>query len=257
MEAKYDLDQPIGRQYLKMLGEYLHGDFGMSFKMADFSVNEVIAAGLPVSATLGILALALALALGMTAGIVSAVERGGWLDFSLMSLATLGIAVPNFVIAGMLIILFVILWPVFPAGGWGTLKQVILPAICLGLAFAAEIARLVRTGMLDVLHQDYIRTAYAKGLATRTVVLRHAIKGAMLPVISYLGPAVAGILTGSVVVEYVFAIPGLGYQFVQSALQRDYTVAMGLVMVYTVLLYSMNTLVDVAYTALDPRVKLD
>jgi oligopeptide transport system permease protein len=257
MEAKYDLDLPIGRQYVRMLGEYLRGDFGMSFKMADFSVNEVIAAGLPVSATLGILALVLALALGMTAGIMSAVGRGGWLDFSLMSLATLGIAVPNFVIAGMLIILFVILWPVFPAGGWGTLKQVFLPAICLGLAFAAEIARLVRTGMLDVLHQDYIRTAYAKGLSTRIIVLRHALKGAMLPVVSYLGPAVAGVLTGSVVVEYVFAIPGLGYQFVQSALQRDYTVAMGLVMVYTVLLYSMNTLVDVAYTALDPRVKLD
>ena len=257
MEAKYNLDLPVPQQYLKMLNDYLHGDFGLSFKMADFSVNEVIASGLPVSATLGILALALALALGLTAGIVSAVRRGGVLDFSLMSLATLGIAVPNFVIAGMMIILFVIIWPVFPAGGWGTVRQLILPSICLSLTFAAEIARLVRTGMLDVFHQDYIRTAYAKGLTTRRVVLRHALKGAMLPVVSYLGPAVAGILTGSVVIEYIFAIPGLGYQFVQSATQRDYTVAMGLVMIYTVLLYVMNTLVDLAYTVLDPRVKLD
>lgn len=217
--------------------------------MADFSVNDVIASGLPVSATLGILALAFALTLGLTAGIVSAVRRGGLLDFSLMSLATVGIAVPNFVVAGLLIILLVFIWPIFPAAGWGTPMQLVLPSLCLGATFAAEIARLVRTGMLDVLHQDYIRTAYAKGLMTRTVVLRHALKGAMLPVVSFLGPAVAGILTGSVVIEYVFAIPGLGYQFVQSATQRDYTVAMGLVMVYTLLLYVMNTLVDIAYTA--------
>jgi oligopeptide transport system permease protein len=254
---RYNLDLPVAQQYWIELNKYLHFDFGLSYGMADFSVNDVIAAGLPVSATLGILALTFALGLGLTAGIISAVRRGGWLDFSLMSLATVGIAVPNFVVAGLMIILLVFIWPIFPAAGWGTLKQVILPALCLGATFAAEIARLVRTGMLDVLHQDYIRTAYAKGLTTRRVVLRHAMKGAMLPVVSFLGPAVAGILTGSVVIEYVFAIPGLGFQFVQSATQRDYTVAMGLVMVYTLLLYTMNTLVDIAYTALDPRVKLN
>ncbi len=225
--------------------------------MADFSVKEVIAAGLPISATLGILALVFALTLGLTAGIVSAVRRGGKLDFALMSLATVGIAVPNFVVAGMAIILLVFIWPVFPAGGWGSVGHVVLPAVCLGAAYAAEIARLVRTGLLDVLHQDYIRTAYAKGLSTPAVVLKHGLKMAMLPVVSFLGPAVAGILTGSVVIEYVFAIPGLGYHFVQSATQRDYTLAMGLVMLYTVLLYAMNTLVDVVYTLLDPRVKLN
>jgi oligopeptide transport system permease protein len=257
IEARYNLDLPVWKQYLIELEKYLHGDFGLSFKMGDFSVKEVIAAGFPVSATLGVLALGFALALGLTAGIISAVRRGGVLDFSLMSLATIGIAVPNFVIAGLLIILLVFIWPVFPAGGWGSPLHLVLPAVCLGATFAAEIARLVRTGMLDVLHQDYIRTAYAKGLMTRAVVLRHAMKGAMLPVVSFLGPAVAGILTGSVVIEYVFAIPGLGYHFVQSATQRDYTVAMGLVMLYTVLLYVMNTIVDIAYTALDPRVKLN
>jgi oligopeptide transport system permease protein len=257
IEARYNLDLPLWKQYVLELENYLHGDFGLSFQMGDFSVKEVIAAGFPVSATLGLLALVFALTLGLTAGTISAVRRGGVLDFSLMSLATIGIAVPNFVVAGLLIILFVFVWPVFPAAGWGTVKQMILPATCLGLAFAAEIARLVRTGLLDVLHQDYIRTAYAKGLTTRAVVLRHAMKGAMLPVVSFLGPAVAGILTGSVVIEYVFAIPGIGYHFVQAATQRDYTVAMGLVMLYTTLLYVMNTLVDVAYTVLDPRVKLN
>ncbi len=254
---RYNLDLPLGEQYVIELNNYAHLNFGLSFRMADFSVNDVIAAGLPVSATLGLMALGFALALGFTAGVVSAVRRGGVLDFSLMSIATVGIAVPNFVVAGLLIILFVFIWPIFPAGGWGTLKQVALPAFCLGATYAAEIARLVRTGMLDVLHQDYIRTAYAKGLKTRAVVLRHALKGAMLPVVSFLGPAVAGILTGSVIIEYIFAIPGLGYQFVQSATQRDFTVAMGLVMVYTALLYTMNTLVDIAYTVLDPRVKLN
>jgi oligopeptide transport system permease protein len=257
IEERYNLDLPVTQQYVIELGKYLRGDFGLSFKMADFSVSEVIAAGIPVSATLGVLALSFAILLGVTAGTVSAVRRGGALDFALMAIATVGIAVPNFVVAGMLIILLVFLWPILPAGGWGSLPQLILPALCLGATFAAEIARLVRTGMLDVLHQDYIRTAYAKGLTTRSVVLRHAMKGAMLPVVSFLGPAIAGILTGSVVIEYVFAIPGLGYQFVQSALQRDFTVAMGLVMVYTVLLYVMNTLVDLAYTLLDPRVKLN
>ena len=254
---RYDLDLPLWQQYLKELGRYLRFDFGLSYKMADFSVKEVIAAGLPVSATLGILALTFALVLGLTAGIFSAVRRGGVSDVLLMSAATVGIAVPNFVVAGMAIILFSFVWPIFPAAGWGTLRQLVLPAVCLGLTFAAEIARLTRTGLLDVLQQDFIRTAYAKGLSTPKVVLRHALRTAMLPVVSYLGPAVAGILTGSVVIEYVFAIPGLGYQFVQSALQYDTTVAMGLVMVYTVLLYVMNMFVDIAYTVLDPRVTLE
>ncbi len=254
---RYNLDLPVYQQYLIELGKYLRLDFGMSYKMADFSVKEVIAAGLPISATLGILALVFALTLGLTAGTVSAVRRGGKLDFALMSLATVGIAVPNFVVAGLLIMLLVFIWPVFPAGGWGGVGHVVLPAVCLGAAYAAEIARLVRTGLLDVLHQDYIRTAYAKGLSTPAVVLKHGLKMAMLPVVSFLGPAVAGILTGSVVIEYVFAIPGLGYHFVQSATQRDYTLAMGLVMLYTALLYAMNTLVDVIYTLLDPRVKLN
>jgi oligopeptide transport system permease protein len=256
-ERRYHLDWTLGEQYLFELGNDLRGDLGVSPKISDFSVNEIIAAGFPKSATLGILALGFSLSLGFLAGVVSAIRRGTLLDFSLMSLATVGIALPNFVLAGLLIMLFVFTVPLFPAGGFGTLRQVILPSLCLGAAYAAEIARLVRTGMLDVMGQDYIRTAYAKGLMTRAVVLRHALKGAMLPVVSYLGPAISGILTGSIVIETIFAIPGLGYHFVQAAFQRDYTLAMGLVLLDTTLLVSLNLIVDVVYTFLDPRMKLE
>jgi oligopeptide transport system permease protein len=173
-----------------------------------------------------------------------------------MSLATVGIALPSFVISGLSIMLFVFVIPIFPAAGWGTLRQLVLPAICLGSVYAAEIARIARTGMLDALSQDFVRTARAKGLSELSVALRHALPTAMLPVVSFLGPAVAGILTGSVVIERIFAIPGLGWHFVQSALQRDYTVSMGLVLLYTLLLYMMNFLVDMSYSILDPRVEL-
>ena len=257
LKHRYGLDDPIHVQYFRELNHYLHFDFGYSYQMSDFTVNEVIAEGFPKSATLGILAMALALALGFLAGVVSAVYRGGAADFALMSIATVGIALPGFVIAGLAIILFAFYWPLFPPAGFGTVKQVVLPAVCLGAAYAAEIARLVRTGMLDVMNQDYIRTAYAKGLRTPAVVMRHALKGAILPVVSYLGPAMSGILTGSVVIETIFAIPGLGYHFVQSALQRDYTLAMGLIVLDTALLCLANLIVDVLYTVLDPRVKME
>ena len=256
-ERRYRLDQPLPVQYFEHLFNTIQLDFGLSFKLVDFSVNEVIAAGFPVSASLGVLALVFALSLGMSAGIISATRRGTALDLAMMSIATIGIALPSFVVAGLLIILLVFLVPIFPAGGWGTAWNLVLPAFCLGAPYAAEIARLVRTGMLDVLGQDYVRTAYAKGLSTRSVIFGHALKGAMLPVVSFLGPAIAGILTGSLVIEQIFAIPGLGFHFIQAATQRDYTLAMGLVLLYTALLYTMNLLVDMAYALLDPRIKLE
>ena len=171
--------------------------------------------------------------------------------------ATGGIALPNFVIAGFLIIVFVFLIPLFPVAGWGTIQHMMLPGFCLGLVFAAYIARLTRTGMLETLSQDHIRTAHAKGLAPRHVVMRHALKGGLLPVVSYLGPATAGILTGSLVIERIFNIPGMGSHFVNSATNRDYTLAMGVTILYTVLVYALNTIVDLAYTLLDPRIKLE
>jgi oligopeptide transport system permease protein len=256
IKERYRLDRPLWEQYTHELWKAARGDLGLSIRLQDFNVNQVIAQGLPISAALGIFALSFAVTLGLTAGIVSALYRGTFADWALMSLATVGIALPSFVIAGLAIMLFVFLIPIFPAAGWGTFRQLILPATCLGALYAAEIARIARTGMLDALSQDYVRTARAKGLSQLAVALRHALPGAMLPVVSFLGPAVAGILTGSVVIERIFAIPGLGWHFVQAALQRDYTLAMGLVLLYTLLLYVMNFLVDLSYGILDPRVEL-
>jgi ABC-type dipeptide/oligopeptide/nickel transport system permease component len=253
---RYNLDKPLWQQYLIELGNVSRGDLGYSFKISDYSVNEIIAQGLPISVALGLLALIFATTLGLVAGVSSAVFRGTWGDVLLMLVATMGIALPNFVIAGICIILFVFIIPIFPAAGWGDFNQLILPAFCLGAPYAAYVARITRTSMLDVLSQDHIRTARAKGVGPVRVVIVHALRGALLPVVSFLGPAVAGILTGSLVVEQIFAIPGLGSHFVQAALQRDYTLAMGLVLLYTVLLYAMNWLVDLSYAVLDPRVEL-
>lgn len=258
IDAKYNLDQPMLNQYFDHLGAILfHGDFGPSYKMSDFTVNEVIAQGFPVSASMGIFALTFAVILGTTAGVVSAIRRHTALDASFMAAATLGIAVPNFVLASLAIVLFVFKIPIFPAAGWGSVTQLILPALCLGAPYAGYIARLTRTGMLEVLGSDYIRTAYAKGLSEKRVVVRHALRGALLPVVSYLGPATAGILTGSLVLEQIFALPGMGSHFVEAALQLDYPLALGVVMVYTVLLLVMNTLVDLSYIVIDPRVKIE
>lgn len=256
-EARYNLDKPLVVQYLLELQNYCRGEFGLSMRLRDFSINEIIAQGLPVSALLGLCALSFALLVGITAGICAALRRGRLVDHGLMAVATVGIALPEFVVAGVAIILFVFLWPLFPAAGWGTPQQLVLPVLCLGAPYAAYIARLTRSGMLDVLSQDYIRTAQAKGLAPAVIVVRHALKAALLPVVSYLGPAVAGILTGSLVEEKIFAIPGLGVHLIESASQRDYTLAMALTMLYTVLLCGMNLLVDVAYKLLDPRIKLN
>ncbi len=288
IEARYHLDWPMWRQFAHYVGPFnlddqralfvrdnggfhvwrggdevvafggvLTGDFGPSFKYKDFSVNDILAQSLPISILLGLVALMFALVLGVSAGIASALRPNSLLDVSLRLAATAGIALPNFVIASFLIILFVFLVPLLPVAGWGSVRHMLLPGFCLGLVYAAYIARLTRTGMLEVLSQDYIRTAHAKGLAPRTVVLRHALKGGLLPVVSYLGPATAGILTGSLVIERIFFIPGTGSHFINSALNRDYTLAMGVTILYTVLVYTLNTIVDIAYTFLDPRIRLE
>lgn len=256
-KQRYNMNAPLEEQYLSELTRYCRGDFGVSMKIKDFSINEIIAQGFPISGTLGFGALFFALTLGIAAGATSAVNRSGFSDVGLMTIATVGIALPEFVVASLVVITFVFLIPVFPAAGWGSFGQLVLPVVCLGLPYAAYIARLTRTGMLDVLSQDYIRTARAKGLLPRTVILRHALKGALLPVVSYIGPATAGILTGSMIEEKIFAIPGLGMHLVESAMQRDYSLTMGLTMFYTLLLCGMNFIVDVFYKLLDPRIKLE
>lgn len=288
IEARYHLDWPMWRQFVHYVGPFnlddqrallvrdeegfavwrrgrgvvafggvLAGDFGPSFKYKDFTVNDILAQSLPISTLLGLVALMFALALGVSAGIASALKPNSALDVSLRLAATAGIALPNFVIASFLIILLVFMVPLLPVAGWGSVRHMLLPGFCLGLVYAAYIARLTRTGMLEVLSQDYIRTAHAKGLAPRTVILRHALKGGLLPVVSYLGPATAGILTGSLVIERIFFIPGTGSHFINSALNRDYTLAMGVTILYTVLVYTLNTIVDIAYTLLDPRIRLE
>lgn len=278
LQARYHLDWPLWKQYLQYVGPVnlgAHGprplggdgsapwggvlalDLGPSFKYRDFSVNDVLRQSLPISATLGALALCWALLLGLPSGVFSAVRRGSALDLGVRLLATLGIALPNFVLAGLALLVFVFGLGWFPPAGWGGLEHLVLPSLVLGAPFAAYVARLTRAGMLEVLSQDYVRSARAKGLAPRTVLLRHALRAGILPVVTYLGPATAGILTGSLVIEKIFAIPGAGTHFVNSALNRDYTLAMGVTLVYTVLVYALNTLVDLAYTLLDPRIRLE
>jgi oligopeptide transport system permease protein len=250
------MDLPGHQQYLGDLGYALRGDLGLSMRQKDFTVNRIIAEGFPVSASLGVLALTFAITMGTTAGVIAAVNRNSVLDAASMGMATIGIAVPNFVLASLAIIVFVFRLQWLPAAGWGSFSQLILPALCLGAPFAAYIARLTRAGVLEVLNLDYVRTAHAKGLASRTVILKHVLWGALLPVVSYLGPATAGILTGSPVLEQIFNLPGMASHFIQAATQRDYTVALGMVLVYTTILLTTNALVDASYALIDPRVKV-
>ena len=257
LEKEYRIDKPLYWQYGDRLWHALKLDLGRSTQLKDFTVNQVLLAGLPVSATLGCISLIFALSLGLTAGVILALYRQTVLDVSLIAIATIGIAVPNFWLASVGIVIVVFQLELLPAAGWGSLQNLILPAACLGAPYAAYIARLTRTGMLDVLNQDYIRTAQAKGLSSVKIVVHHAIKGAILPVVSFMGPATAGILTGSLVLESIFNIPGMGTHFIEAAFQRDYPMAMGVVLVYTVLLYTMNSLVDISYSLLDPRVQLN
>lgn len=257
MERRYNLDKPPLVQYWLELKSLATGDLGYCMNTGDYSVNYVIAQGLPISAALGLLALTFAISFGLLTGVVSAAMRGSSWDVALRFAATAGIALPSFVVAGICILLFVFLIPIFPAAGWGSLSQLVLPAFCLGAPYAAEVARISRTSLLDALSQDYIRTARAKGASRTSVILSHGLRNSLLPVVSFLGPAVAGILTGSLVVEQIFAIPGLGVYFVKSALQRDWTLSMGVVLLYTLVLYTMNFLVDLSYAYLDPRVELE
>ncbi len=257
LERRYDMDKPVAVQYWRELSRLVRLDFGYCMKMGDYPVNEVLREGFPISAALGVLALTFAVTFGLLTGVVSAAYRGSPADVLLRLAATVGIAVPNFVIAGVCILLFVFWIPLFPAAGWGDWRQLVLPAFCLGAPFAAEVARISRTSLLDALSNDYIRTAQAKGASAPRVLLMHGLRNALLPVVSFLGPASAGVLTGSLVVEKIFAIPGLGVYFITAAELRDWTVLMGVVMLYTFVLCVMNLLVDVSYAWLDPRVKLE
>ena len=257
LEAKYNLDDPLLVQYGNYLLDVLRGDLGPSFVYQDYDVNYYIGAGLPNSMILGGVALVLALSLGLGTGMISAVKQNKWPDYVSMSVAVIGISVPLFVIGPILMYVFAVQLSWLPVAGWIDrlgIAALILPAVTLAFPYFAYIARLSRASLLEVLRSDYVRTARAKGLRFNTIMFRHVLKGGVLPVVSYLGPAFAGIVTGSIVVEQIFRVPGLGRYFIQSAFNRDYTMIMGTVIVYSVILLIMNFLVDVAYGYLDPRI---
>jgi len=256
LEAQYHLDQPLLVQYGNYLGDLLHGDFGPSFKYPGRSVNELIASGFPATAELGLYALLVAVILGMAAGLMAALRPHTWRDYLPMSLAMTGICMPTLLLGPLLVLVFGIWLEWVPVSGWGDVAgDKILPSLTLGAAYAAYVARLTRGGMLEVLSQDYIRTARAKGLPERVVIFKHALRGGVIPVVSFLGPAFAGLLSGSFVVETVFQIPGLGRFFVQAAFNRDYTMILGTTTFLAVLIILFNLLSDVLAAWLNPRVR--
>jgi oligopeptide transport system permease protein len=257
LEAHYGLDKPLGQQYLDYLGSLARGDLGPSFKYPNRTVNEIIFDKVPVSAELGSISLAVALVLGIGLGTLAAIRRNTWVDYVASSFGMIGISIPTFVVGPLLVLALAIHLGWFNASGWYGPADRVLPALVLGIAYAAPISRLTRGGLLEVLNQDFIRTARAKGASEFRVVTRHALRGGLLPVVSFLGPAVAGILTGSFVIETIFQIPGIGREFVNSAFNRDYTLVLGTVILYAVLIMALNLAVDIAQAWMNPKVRLE
>ena len=255
----YHLDEPLWRQYIYYLGNLARGDFGPSFVYRDFSVAQLFESGLPVSIQLGAGALLLALAIGTLLGSVAALRQNSATDYGVVGLATLGITIPTFVIAPILSLVFGVWLDWLPAGGWGdgAIANKVLPIVTLALPQIAIVTRLTRGSMIEALRSNHVRTARAYGLSARNVVIRHALRSAILPVVSYAGPAAAALLTGSVVVETIFGIPGIGRHFVQAALNRDYTLVMGTVIVIAMFIIVFNLVVDLLYAVIDPRVRYE
>ncbi len=257
IRKKYGLDQPWYTQYGMMMSNIVRGDFGDSLKYQGQSVNEIIKRHLPYSATIGILAYLLALAIGLTAGTIAALKQNSAFDYGSMSLAMLGLSLPNFVLGPLLVLIFAFGLYWFPPARWGGVSSIVLPVITLSAIYAAYIARLTRAGMLELMRSDYIRTARAKGLDEKTVLLRHALRGGIIPVVSFTGPALAALLAGTVVVEKVFALPGLGDIFIKSVLNRDEPLILGIVAFLSILIMLFNLAVDIAYGFLDPRIRYE
>lgn len=257
IKKKYGLDKPWYQQYGIMIFNVVKLDFGNSLKYQGQSVNEIIGRHLPYSATIGILAYLLALVVGLSAGIIAALKQNSIWDYGSMALAMLGLSVPNFVFGPILVLFFALGLYGFPPARWGGFGNIVLPVITLSAIYAAYIARLTRAGMLEVMRSDYIRTARAKGLDEKTVLLKHALRGGIIPVVSFTGPALAGLLAGTVVVERVFAIPGLGNIFIQSVLNRDEPLTLGIVAFLSILIMIFNLAVDISYGFLDPRIRYE
>jgi ABC-type dipeptide/oligopeptide/nickel transport system permease component len=263
LEAKYHLDEPTWKQYLRYLWNLLHFDLGPSYKYYGRTINDVMFGGgwlkapASVSAQLGLIAVLVAVGIGIPMGIISALKQNTWIDYIAMFISMLGVSIPNFVLGLLLIWIFAVKLGWLPVARWGSPSQVVLPAITLGTGGTAFIARLTRASMLEVIRQDYIRTARAKGLKERAVIVGHALKNSLIPVTTVLGPLMAAWMTGSFLVEHVFAIPGIGKFFITSVVDRDYTLIMGTIMFYAVFLAIMNILVDISYAFIDPRIRYE
>jgi len=255
LEAHYGLDKPLFTQYIFYLKHLVTLDLGLSFKQEGREINEIIAESFPVSLELGLLALTVALIVGIPAGVIAAAKQNTLLDYAPMSMAMVGICMPTFVIGPILGLVFGVWIGWFNVAGWFSLEDRVLPAVTLGMAYAAYIARLTRAGMLETLSLDYIRTARAKGLEEKSIIIKHALRGGIMPVISYLGPAMAGMISGSFVVETVFQIPGLGRHFIDGALNRDYFMILGTTIFYATLIVGANLLMDLSQTLLDPKLR--
>lgn len=257
INAKYGLDKPVFEQYTNYLGNVLQADFGPSFKYKDFSVNELVAGALPVSAKVGMFAFLFTLVMGVGVGTIAALRQNTWIDYLIMSTAMIGVVMPSFVLAPTLIYLFSINLGWFPAGGWldGSWQYMFLPVLGMSLMYVATFARITRGSMIETLNSNFIRTARAKGLSYSHIVLKHALKPAMLPVVSYMGPAFVGIITGSVVIETIFGLPGIGKLFVNAAFNRDYSLVMAVVILTGFLVIVFNAIVDVLLALIDPKIR--
>lgn len=257
MEEKFGLNEPLSVQYVNYLKSILQGDLGFSFKQSDVTVNELISRGFPVSAKVGLIAIIIALIIGMLLGITSAIKRGKWADWASMIVATVGISIPNFVMTVLMLFLFAVVLKLLPTYGLSSWKHYILPVIGLAFGPIAYIARLMRSSMLEVMRQDYILTARAKGVPEYRVIFKHALKNAIIPIVTYLGPLVAALLTGSFIVERVFSIPGIGRDFVTGISDRDYSVILGLTVFLGLFIIIANFIVDILYAIIDRRVKIE
>jgi oligopeptide transport system permease protein len=257
LKAKYHLDEPVWKQYLRYLDGLAHGDFGVSLKYRNHTVSDIIAQGLPVSLTLGALAFCFALGVGLPLGFLTAARRGEWPDYFGSFMAILAICIPNFIVAPVLILVFAIKLHWFPVALWNGPWNMILPPIALGSLYVGKIARILREGMLGAMQSEFVTAARAKGLNETALLLKHVLRIALLPVVSYAGPMLADLLTGSFIIENIFQIPGIGVFFVNSTLNRDYTMILGLSLLYAILVIFLNLLVDLFYTLLDPRIKYE
>ncbi|WP_114778867.1 oligopeptide ABC transporter permease OppB [Vibrio cholerae] len=257
INAKYGLDKPVSEQYLTYLTNIVQGDFGPSFKYKDYTVNELIASALPVSVKIGLAAFVFTVIMGVTVGTIAALKQNTWIDYTIMSTAMLGVVMPSFVLAPVLIYIFAIQFSLFPAGGWqdGGFEYMALPVLGMSLLYVATFARITRGSMIETLNSNFIRTARAKGLSYGYIVAKHALKPALLPVVSYMGPAFVGIITGSVVIETIFGLPGIGKLFVNAAFNRDYSLVMGVTILIGFLFILFNAIVDILLAYIDPKIR--